>query len=222
MAERVFFLYKFHKTSNVVGITSKFWDFIHKNLDIKFDELYLPYSAQKIYHLLDDKAALLKLMEQEIALDFRNKTTYEGLLISKDQEEYNDLVLSVQAHKIDAIQFFKQTLQVSSDTFYARTSGHSSGSNRPYQKLRRSMGFQLLPPILYWLNYFDKASMDAYGGEALYDLPHITKAEPLGEGILIQVGDSPESRLQPGGEEQLFEATKGLWELIKAKQGVVG
>lgn len=69
-----------------------------------------------------------------------------------------------------------------------------------------------------WLNYLGPEEMALNGGEDLYHLPYITKAEPLGEGIFIQVGDTPNDATTEAGKQQLFKATEAWWQMMQAKQ----
>ena len=68
-----------------------------------------------------------------------------------------------------------------------------------------------------WLNYLGPEEMALNGGKALYDLPYLTKVEPLGEGIFIQVGETPNDARTEEGEQQLFKATEAWWEMMQKK-----
>ena len=70
-----------------------------------------------------------------------------------------------------------------------------------------------------WLNYLGPEEMTLNGGKALYDLPYLTKVEPLGEGIFIQVGETPNDARTEQGKQQLFKATEAWWEMIQKKGG---
>lgn len=61
-------------------------------------------------------------------------------------------------------------------------------------------------PLLKWLNYFGKEEFAKRGGEALYDNPYI-KVEKMGEGVLVQVGESPYDAYTPEGEALLVKAS---------------
>lgn len=64
-------------------------------------------------------------------------------------------------------------------------------------------------PLLKWLNYFGDKEFIKRGGEAVFNTPHI-KAERMGNGILIQVGDSPYDAYTPEGEELLVKASLAM------------
>ena len=64
-------------------------------------------------------------------------------------------------------------------------------------------------PLLKWLNYFGKEEFAKRGGEALYDNPYI-KVEKMGEGVLVQIGESPYDAYTPEGEALLVKATKAM------------
>ena len=70
-----------------------------------------------------------------------------------------------------------------------------------------------------WLNYLSPEEMALNGGKALYDLPYLTKAEQLGEGIFIQVGETPNDARTEEGQQQLFKATEAWWEMMQKKGG---
>ena len=219
MVQDITLRYRFYKESNIIDSAIKFWDLIHSSLNIQFDSVHIVHKNKIIDPLSQKRALILKLIEEETNLDFMNKQTNEGFLIDKDQKKHNSIIFSILVNKVTPswIDFFKKTMMTLGEAYVAQgvDSEISSRSSRPYNKLRRSIGLSFEPEYLHWLNYFNQETMQKYGGEALYDLPHLTKAEPLGEGIFIQIGESPEDRLQPGGEERLFEATKAMWELIK-------
>ena len=63
--------------------------------------------------------------------------------------------------------------------------------------------------LLNWLNYFGKEEFAKRGGEAIFDNPYI-KTEKMGEGVLIQVGESPYDAYTPEGEALLVKATKAM------------
>ena len=58
--------------------------------------------------------------------------------------------------------------------------------------------------------------MQQLGGDRLFELPYATKVESLHEGILIQIGETPEEAMTPEGEERLFKATEWVYHLISS------
>ena len=62
---------------------------------------------------------------------------------------------------------------------------------------------------LAWLQYFGAEEFLRQGGEDIFDNPYI-QAEKIGDGVLIQVGDSPYDAYTPEGEELLVKATKAM------------
>ena len=54
-----------------------------------------------------------------------------------------------------------------------------------------------------WLNYFNKREVELNGGEELANLPYLTCAEPLKDGLFIQVGDTFEEGVTNKGQDQL-------------------
>lgn len=64
-------------------------------------------------------------------------------------------------------------------------------------------------PNLEWLQYYGPEEYEKQGGENILSNPHI-RAEKLGEGLLIQVGASPEDAFTAEGEELLVKATKAM------------
>ncbi len=66
-----------------------------------------------------------------------------------------------------------------------------------------------------WLQYFGKHELQRQGGEdAIFQNPYI-KAERLGEGILIEVGNDPFEAHTPEGEELIVKATRALPPVVK-------
>lgn len=61
---------------------------------------------------------------------------------------------------------------------------------------------------LYWLNFFGPEE-DARQGKGLAQNPH-ARAERLPEGLLMEVGSSPEEAVTPEGERRLLAATAAL------------
>lgn len=62
---------------------------------------------------------------------------------------------------------------------------------------------------LHWLNYFGAEEFAKRGGEALYDNPHI-EVKKMGEGVLVQIGESPYDAYTPEGEARLVAAIKAM------------
>lgn len=65
-----------------------------------------------------------------------------------------------------------------------------------------------------WLQYFGPEEFKRNGGDALFQSPYI-KAERPGEGVLIQVGESPFDAHTPEGEELIVKATRALPPVVK-------
>ncbi len=64
-------------------------------------------------------------------------------------------------------------------------------------------------PSLVWLQYFGPHELKKQGGEAIFNNPFI-KAEKLGEGIFIQVGNNPFDAYSSEGESLLVKATEAM------------
>lgn len=68
---------------------------------------------------------------------------------------------------------------------------------------------------LHWLQYWGREEAAAQGGlQKLLATPGI-QARPLGEGILIQVGDNPHEMITEEGMKRLVDATRALPEVNK-------
>ncbi len=64
-------------------------------------------------------------------------------------------------------------------------------------------------PGLSWLQYFGAAELALQGGEAILRNPYI-EAEKLGDGLLVQVGETPFDVRTPEGEALLVQATNAM------------
>lgn len=66
-----------------------------------------------------------------------------------------------------------------------------------------------------WLTYFGKRELYRQGGkEILLSLPHSVTA-PVGEGVLIEIGNDPFDANTPEGEELIVRATRALPPVVK-------
>ncbi len=65
-----------------------------------------------------------------------------------------------------------------------------------------------------WLQYFGPKEFRLQGGEAIFQNPYI-KAEKMGEGVFIQVGENPLDAHTPEGEELIVKATRALPPVVK-------
>jgi hypothetical protein len=65
-----------------------------------------------------------------------------------------------------------------------------------------------------WLTYFGPEEFRKQGGDAIFENPYI-KAEKMGEGVFIQVGESPFDAATPEGEELIVKATRALPPVVK-------